>query len=157
MESIAYVSISIAMSVLRIGLAILFVAYLGWGLPGVYWSMLITFVGFGLVLMCRELVQGSLAIDWQKCMAITRFSLPFVPTGILMFLLFSGDRIFLVGTAGTAAVECTSLGAKLAAGVAMLSTTPLFKVWSARMYVALEQPGGSRIWRSHAKSDAACL
>jgi O-antigen/teichoic acid export membrane protein len=143
-ESIAYVSISIAMSAIRIGLAIVFVAYLGWGLSGVYWSMLITFVGFGLVLMARELRRGSLSVDWRKCLAMTRFSLPFVPTGVLFFLLYNGDRFFLLGTAGTAAVGIYSLGAKLAGGVAIVSTTPLFKVWSARMYVALERPGGSR-------------
>lgn len=141
-ESIAYVSISIAMTIVRIGLAILFVAYLGRGLVGVYWSMLITSVGFGLVLMYRELRKGTMNVDWRKCIAITRFSLPFIPTGILGFLLTSGDRFFLLGTAGTAAVGIYSLGAKLAGGVAIITTTPLYKVWSARMYVELEQPGG---------------
>ena len=142
-ESIAYVSISIAMSVLRIGLAFLFVAYLGWGLLGVYWSMLITSVGFGVVLMGRELRRGSLSVDWQKCLAITRFSLPFIPTSMLGFLILNADRFFLLSTAGPAAVGIYSLGAKLAGAVAIVSTTPLFKVWSARMYAALEQPGGS--------------
>ena len=141
-ESIAYVSVSVAMSLVRIALAILFVAAFGWGLTGVYWSMIITFLCFGLVLTGRELNRGSLAVDWHKCISITRFSLPFVPTGVLMFLLYNGDRFFLLGTAGTAAVGIYSLGAKLAGAVAIVSTTPLFKVWSARMYVALEKPGG---------------
>lgn len=142
-ESIAYVSISLAISLCRIVLAILFVAYLGCGLMGVYWSMLITFLGFGLILLARELRRGAMGVDWQKCLAITRFSLPFVPTGILFFLLYNGDRFFLLGTAGTAAVGIYALGAKLAGAVAIVSTTPLFKVWSAQMYTALEQPGGS--------------
>lgn len=141
-ESILYVSLSVLLSVARIGLAVVFVAYLNLGLRGIYWSMTLTCGGLGLALTVRELRRGSLSIDWPTCLAIVRFSLPFVPTGILLFITYNADRFFLLGTAGPAAVGVYALGAKLAACVAIVTTTPLFKVWSARMYTVLERPNG---------------
>jgi len=76
-ESLAYVTITFLMLVVRVGLAIIFVAVLGWGVWGVYGSLMITFVTFGSLLTARELKKGSLVVDWQKCKEIVRFSPPF--------------------------------------------------------------------------------
>ncbi len=139
-ESIAFITWQMAMLVARVTLAVFFLAVLGWGVWGVYWSLLIVFIGFGGGLMIRELRKGSLRIDWKQCREVTRFSLPFLPTGLIFIFFHNSDRFFLVGTAGTAALGIYALGYKLASAVGMVSSTPLFKVWSARMYATFEQP-----------------
>jgi O-antigen/teichoic acid export membrane protein len=110
----------------------------------VYWSLLITSLGFGAVLTVRELRRVSLGIDWHKCLAIVNFGLPFVPTGLLFFCLLNADRFFLLRSLGASEVGVYALGAKLAGCVTLVSTAPLFKVWTASMYIALARPGGSR-------------
>ena len=102
------------MSLVRIALAIALVGYWGMGLKGVYWSLLITSLGFGVVLTIRELRRGSLRIDWKKCLAIVNFGLPFVPTGLLFFFLLNADRFFLLRSLGASEVGLYALGAKLA-------------------------------------------
>ncbi len=138
-ESLAFVIVSVLMLVVRVALAVVFVAVLGWGVWGVYGSLLLTFIPFGAVLTGRELKKGSLAVDWRKCREITRFSLPFIPTGICFFVLYSGDRFFLL-TAGTAALGIYALGCKIASVVGTITWQPLFKVWSARMYETFAKP-----------------
>ncbi len=144
-ESLAFVIVSVLMLVVRVVLAIVFVAVLGWGVWGVYASLLITFIPFGAVLTGRELKKGSLSVDWRKCGEITRFSLPFIPTGLCFCVLYSGDRFFLVGTAGTAALGIYALGCKVASVVGTVTWQPLFKVWSARMYETFAKPDAAQL------------
>ncbi|MEI8371255.1 MAG: oligosaccharide flippase family protein [Planctomycetota bacterium] len=144
-ESLAFVIVSVFMLVIRVGLAIVFVAVMGWGVWGVYGSLLITFIPFGALLTSRELRKGSLAVDWQKCKEITRFSLPFIPTGICFFVLYNGDQFFLVGTAGTATLGIYALGCKIASVAGTITWQPLFKVWSARMYETFAKPDAAHI------------
>ncbi len=139
-ESLAFVAVSVLILVVRVALAILFVAVLHWGVWGVYGSLLLTFIPFGIFLTRRELKRGSPSIDWRKCREIAIFSLPFIPTGLCFFVLYNGDRFFLVGTAGTAALGIYALGCKIAAAVGMMTWQPLFKVWSAQMYATFERP-----------------
>jgi O-antigen/teichoic acid export membrane protein len=143
LESVAYVSVCLVMSLLRVALAILFVAFWGWGLYGIYWSILITSVGFGSALTIRELRLGSVRVDWQRCKEMALFSVPFLPTGLMGFVMSTSDRFFLLTSVDIAAVGIYALGAKIAAAVGMFTTTPLFQVWTARMYTELKRPGGS--------------
>ena len=158
-ESLAFVIVSVLMLVVRVVLAIVFVAVLGWGVWGVYASLLITFIPFGAVLTGRELKKGSLSVDWRKCGEITRFSLPFIPTGLCFCVLYSGDRFFLVGTAGTAALGIYALGCKVASVVGTVTWQPLFKVWSARMYETFAKPDAAhaRGTDADANSHGLCL
>lgn len=139
-ESLAFVIVSMLMFVIRVGLAVVFVAVMGWGVWGVYGSLLITFIPFGALLTARELRKGPLAVDWHKCKEITRFSLPFIPTGVCFFVLYNSDRFFLVGTAGTATLGIYALGCKVASVAGTVTLQPLFKVWSARMYETFAKP-----------------
>ncbi|MGA2030670.1 MAG: oligosaccharide flippase family protein [Thermoguttaceae bacterium] len=144
-ESLAFVTVSLLMLIVRVGLAVVFVAVMGWGVWGVYGSLLISFVTFGAVLTGRELKRGPMTIDWNKCREIVRFSLPFVPTGICYVIYYNSDRFFLVRTAGTAALGVYALGCKIAAVAGIITWQPLFKVWSARMYETFAKPDAARV------------
>jgi O-antigen/teichoic acid export membrane protein len=139
-ESMAFAVFSVLMLLIRIGLAVVFVAVFRWGVWGVYGSLLATFVPFGAALTWREIKRGSALIDWRKCREIAWFSLPFIPSGLCFFVLYNGDRFFLVGSSGAAALGIYALGCKVASIAGTVSWQPLFKVWSARMYEAFAKP-----------------
>lgn len=142
-ESILFVMVSFGVMVVRVGLAVLFVGVLGYGIWGVYLALLLTFTGFGLILTIRELMKGSLIVDWVKFRKIVDFSLPFIPTGICYFFLYNGDRFFLVSYWGKEAVGIYAVGCKIAACAGMVSTIPMFAVWSAKMYEVFKRPDAS--------------
>ncbi len=62
------------------------------------------------------------------------FALPFLPGGLCFFILHHGDRFFLLQEGGAEEVAIYALGYKLALAVSMFSLTPLYMVWSVRMY-----------------------
>jgi len=68
--------------------------------------------------------------------------MPFVPNGLCAFVLFSGDRYFLLKSAGPDEVGVYALAARLAGVVGTLAFTPVFKVWSAWLYRVYPRPDG---------------
>ncbi len=138
-ESKAFISWSLLMLIVKVAAVVLFVAALGLGVWGVYYALCIVFLGFGVTLTIREIRRGSARIDRKMALEIARFGLPFIPTGMLGFVLYNSDRFFLVGAAGTAALGVYALGHRLAGAIGVVSTAPLFKVWTAKMYGVFEQ------------------
>lgn len=143
-QSVQYVCTTLAMCVCRIGLAIIAVAVLGWGIWGVLASSAVTSGVFGGVLTLRECLKGSLRPDLSKLVEVARFAAPFIPGGLCFFVLNSGDRFFLVRSVSADEIGLYALGYKLAVAVGMFSATPLHMVWGARMYKVFEEPDAPR-------------
>jgi O-antigen/teichoic acid export membrane protein len=102
---------------------------------------------FVLALSAREVWRGSLCIDRGQLRAMAWFALPFVPAGVGLFLLNSGDRFFLVRHVSAAAeIGAYALGYKLAMVVKEFSRQPLYMVWSARMYDAARRPDAAVVF-----------
>lgn len=139
-ESVYYVCTTLAMCIFRIGLTIVAVAVLGWGIFGILAASGLTAGVFGGALTLRECIRGSFQPNWGRLRDIARFALPFVPGGLCFFVLHSGDRFFLVRSVGAAELGLYALGYKLAVAVGMFSSTPLHMVWGARMYKVFEEP-----------------
>lgn len=139
-ESVYYVSVSLAMFVCRVTIITLAVAVLGWGIWGVLWASIATAVLFGVILNAREFWNVAFRPELSQFGEIFRFVFPFVPGGLCFFVLNSGDRFFLVKTAGAEELGLYALGSKLAMAVSLFSFLPLFKVWSARMFDAFALP-----------------
>ncbi len=144
-ESVYYVCVSLAAFVCRVSLITLAVAGLGWGIWGVLWASIATAIIFGVVLNVREFWGAAFRPDLHTMRAVARFALPFVPGGLCFFVLGCGDRFFLVKSAGAEELGIYALGCKLAAAVGIFSFTPLFKVWSARMYDAFAAPNAAAV------------
>jgi O-antigen/teichoic acid export membrane protein len=145
-ESLAYVSVVIAQFLVRVGLSILLVAVLGWGVAGALTATALTGGLFGLCLSVRELVRSAAWPRPRQVWAMATFALPLLPGGLCFFLLHHGDRFFLVRWCDLAEVGRYELGYKLALVVAVFSLNPLYMVWSSRMYTAAEQPDGPVIF-----------
>jgi O-antigen/teichoic acid export membrane protein len=133
-ESTGYVIVVFGQFLVRVGLCILLVRYLHWGVTGTLTATAVTGVLFGVTLSLRELGKGAAWPHIRHLRALLAFSLPMLPGGLCFFLLHHGDRFFLLHYCTTSEVGLYGLGYKLAMVVGSFSLTPLYMVWSARMY-----------------------
>jgi O-antigen/teichoic acid export membrane protein len=143
LQSTLFVSVTLAMFLVRLTLCVALVAGLGWGVAGVLLATLLTTGAFGVGLSVWELTRSLGRPEGGQVRALLRFALPFVPGGVGFFILHHGDRFFLLRY-GPEEVGLYALGYKVAQVVSTFSLTPLYMVWSARMYEearSAEAPG----------------
>jgi len=146
MDSEFYAAVSFGQFLVKVGLCLLFVAGCGWGVWGVVAASLLRALLFAVILVARECRIGmawpNRAILWE----MLAFAWPFLPTGLGFFILNSADRYFLVPFAGTGEIGSYGLAYKLAALVGLASITPLYRVWSARMYAVADTPDAAVVF-----------
>jgi O-antigen/teichoic acid export membrane protein len=135
-ESSLFAGINVCQLLLRVGLGVWFVWGLDWGVRGVLLSTALTSATFVMILLGREAFRSGICIDRQKLREFATFSWPFLPGGLCLFVLNSGDRFLLKHYTDAAAVGVYALGYKMASLVTTFSVTPLLMVWGARMYDA---------------------
>jgi O-antigen/teichoic acid export membrane protein len=143
-ESGMYVIVVFLQFLIRVALCILLVRLLRWGVAGALAASAVTGALLGLVLSARELARGVRWPGFARLGAMVAFALPLVPGGLLFFVMNQGDRFFLLHFQGKAAVGTYALGYKLAMIGRLLSVTPLYMVWSSRMYAVAAGPGAPR-------------
>ncbi len=134
LESGLFMAVTIGQFLLRVGLSIAFVYWLGWGIRGMLLAGGLTAGSTTLLLLAREVVMGGLRPDRATLAVMARFSLPFIPGGLGFFLLHSGDRFFLKEYADVTALGLYALGYKLALSVSQFSRAPLYSVWNTQMH-----------------------
>ncbi len=146
MESTTFVVVTLTQFLVRVALCVLFVAVLGWGVTGVLTANALTAGLYGVALSLLEWRRGRARPNPAQVRALLRFALPFIPGGLCFFLLHHGDRFFLLRCCGREEVGLYALGYKLAMAVSMFSLTPLYMVWSTRMYAVAREPDGPRVF-----------
>jgi O-antigen/teichoic acid export membrane protein len=145
-ESGTYFLATLSHFAVRIALALLLVV--GWGLKveGALAAGAIASGLHGLFFAGRELARARGAFDGATFRQMVTFSAPFLPTGVGMFVLNSGDRFFLLHYGGSEAVGVYALGYKLAWAVDLFTRLPLCMVWSAQMYHVARRPDAARVF-----------
>jgi O-antigen/teichoic acid export membrane protein len=147
LKSTRYVVIVLAQFLFRIILCIVLVRFLNWGVTGALAATVIQGVLFGSLLCLAEVRHGLAWPDLRRIGEMLAFALPLLPGGLCFFILHHGDRFFLLrcspvqlGCPVTEEVGIYALGYKLAMVVAMFSVSPLYMVWSARLYAEARKP-----------------
>lgn len=143
LESLAFVKVSIAQFLLRTCLIVINVVILKMGIKGVLVSDCIVLGLFGVVLISRELIIGTIKPDISKYKFILRFTLPFIPAASLGFFIQSADRFWLVKYAGLAEVGLFALAMNIINGGSSLVATPVMRVWQTKMYDIFESTDAS--------------
>ncbi len=136
LQATLYVTFSVLMPAMRALIILGFVAGLHWGLDGVMWGWLLNSAFFAVVLalmLVRQLSPASLTPDWPLLRRMARFAWPFVPGGVMGFVIQSGDRYFLLRFGTRSDVGVYGIGYRLGAIVALGLLGPFNKVWSATM------------------------
>jgi O-antigen/teichoic acid export membrane protein len=145
-EAAAFVAITVGQSIVKIGLAIVLVVGLKWGIWGILLASAATSLIFGTALTLRECLRSRPRFDSAMYAELLRFALPFLPSGLCFFLLNFGDRFFLLRYSTPAELGCYSLGYRLAMLVGLFSRTPFQMVWSAQMYETAKQQDAQAIF-----------
>lgn len=141
-ESSRYVAVVVGQFLVRVGLSVLLVRFLGWGVAGALAATAATGALFGVALTARELARGVAWPDRGQLRAMIAFALPMLPGGLCFFVLHHGDRFFLLRSCSAAEVGLYALGYKLAMVVGVFSLNPLYMVWSSHMYRAAQRGDG---------------
>ncbi len=144
-ESIAFVWSSVFTLVTRLSVIVLCVVIMRTGVWGVLMGTLVANVGAGCILSFREFSKSGFRPDLTTLFPVIRFAWPFVPGGLIGFAMMSGDRYFLLNSAGPESLGIYSLGARLASVVTTVCFAPFFKVWSASMYTVYQSPNSSQV------------
>jgi O-antigen/teichoic acid export membrane protein len=139
-ESITYVVIVVVQLLFRVSLSIILVRYMHWGVAGALTATACTGAVIGLSLSARELCRGIAWPSATHMAGLFRFALPLMPGGLCYFVMHHGDRFFLKHYSSTEEVGIYALGYRLAMAVSIFSLSPLYMVWSARMYAVARLP-----------------
>lgn len=145
-ESGRYVAVAGVQLLLKVALGVYFVVGLGWGIWGIVVASLLRAGVVAGCLVVRELRRGFRLPRAALVYDMLRFVLPFVPVGLCAFVLNSGDRFFLLGHGGPAAVGVYGLGYRLAILAGLFSLTPLYRVWSVRLHDAAAAPDAPAVF-----------
>lgn len=128
-HAVAAAALSAVSAIGLLLLTALLVAVLGWGLPGVYWAVLIAAVITGVtsVLLMREWLAWS-NVSLDRLRPMLRFGVPMVPAGIAIWVTLSSDRFILTLYHGQGEVGIYAVGTAIAA-VATLGTAAFQMAW----------------------------
>ncbi len=139
-------TISLVTSLITIGLTILFVLVLRWGLPGVYWAQLLGLAGIVVVdiaLLKSWIAPRYISPGMLKEMLV--FALPLVPASIAAWVTASADRFILKSYVTTSQIGLYSIAATLASAVG-LATVAFQMAWGPFAYSILDQSNARDVY-----------
>lgn len=145
-QAASYTRYSIIGFALRLGLIMILVCVLDWGVAGVLISSLVASTTLGVVLVTLEVNRSGLHFDRETASCMVWFALPFLPGGICGFLLGTGDQFFLAQCASAAQVGLYALGYKLAAMGSSFTLGPFMRFWGARMHQVAREADAPQVF-----------
>lgn len=147
-RSAHYVMLTLARFALGLVLNLALVLWLRWGIQGILIATLIHTCLPALFITFYTFARSGWAFEWKLWKEMMRYGLPFIPGGIFLFILNSGDRYFLNLFHGAQAVGLYAVSYKLGYALTFAILAPFMKVWGPVMIeVALKPEGGRHIAR----------
>lgn len=137
-KALPYMLIALTVSLIYMGGIVLFVAVLRVGIPGYYYSQIIsnTIGAFIALFLSRELLVPRFSVKWFKRLA--RYSFPLVPGTLFGWSLSANNRMFL--NASTSPIQVAYYGlANKATIVITLATQAFCNAWEPTMYSLLNK------------------
>lgn len=145
-RSLHYVTLSLARFGLGLTLNLILVLWLRWGIQGILIATLVHTCLPALFITLYTFARSGWAFEWELWKEMMRYGLPFIPGGIFLFILNSGDRYFLNLFHGAQAVGLYAVSYKLGYALTFAILAPFMKVWGPVMIeVALRPEGGRHI------------
>ena len=129
----AFVSASIAASAATVSVTVILVVVADRGASGVVTGMASGMLAVYSVLLFIRRRSLGLTMDRILLRRMNRFGLPLVPVGLLLAVLYFGDRFFLVQLAGTDEAGLYAVAARIASGL-MLVFIGFRMAWPAFAY-----------------------
>ncbi len=115
-------------------LNIFFVAVCGWGIWGILFGQMLTFLVIVALMLPRFKRRTELNCDRDLLKALLLFSTPLVPSALAMSAIHSIDRYFLQFMQGADIVGIYSIGYKFGTLVNVLILGPFLLIWQPKSY-----------------------
>jgi O-antigen/teichoic acid export membrane protein len=145
-KPVATILYSLSLSLLTIGLTILFVVYLKWHIIGVFAALVISNLVFSLVAITQLYSWLSIKrFSKHRIKEMLRFSLPMIPAALAFWLLNSTDAYFILYFRDKTEVGLFSIGASLAGGVALF-TGAFQQAWGPFAFSIINEPDAKQTY-----------
>jgi O-antigen/teichoic acid export membrane protein len=125
---------------------IILVVWLRLGIQGVLLAGLLSSLLFALILGPQIFGKTKSLFEYKVLKGLLSFGLPFIPGGLLMFIINNGDRYLLNYYASSTDVGIYALGYKLAMAAPLLIVTPFMKVWLPFMLNVSQKSHAERVY-----------
>jgi O-antigen/teichoic acid export membrane protein len=132
-RSVSYVAATLANVILTVVATVLLVAVWHKGATGVLVGNFAGTLIVYFVLLAYRRYQLGLEFDRELFRQMQRFGMPFVPSGVALWLIDFSDRFFLVKLKGAAEVGLYSIGVRVSTAILMLMIA-LRTAWPAFAY-----------------------
>ncbi len=133
-KSILYISVSMVDLVLGVSLNILFIAYLDYGIKGIFYSSMITRMLIGIPLATYVLRKVGIGFRWSLAKEMLAFSAPLIPSSIASTAVAYSDRYFLKYFLTLADIGIYGLGRKIGSMLHLMVTVPFLQVFLPRRF-----------------------
>jgi len=130
---IFYSVLSVSKYAVTMGLIICSLLYLGKEVKYVLLATLAANVAFFVPSAAVLLSRIGFKISWQGLKRMLAFGLPFVPGGLLLFILNNADRFLLIAMSGQTEAGLYALGYRMALVPVMLLLVPFQAAWGPFM------------------------
>jgi O-antigen/teichoic acid export membrane protein len=137
-----YVTIVSIQSLCIISLNILVIVGFDMRVGGIIFSNILVSSTLGLILIVWVIKRTGISFDTEILRKLLSFGLPFIPSGLCLFILNVGDRFFIQRILDAREVGIYSLGYKIGSIVAMIVVGPFFKVWGPYLFKVDRNVGG---------------
>lgn len=131
-QAVSFTVISIVTTIMALSLNILFIAYYGLGIKGLYYASLITFSITTFLLLIRQFYSTpKISFSFLKLVEMLKYGVYFIPTLLIAFIINFSDRYFLRYFTDLETVGLYSLGYKLGMIIFFLMGQSFQQAWGA--------------------------
>lgn len=145
-QSILFVAISLCRMIIALSLNIYLIIFLNMGVLGVLYSSLITNSFICLIMLFVTFKEIGFVFSLKKLKKMLDYGLPFVPTGLSLFVLSFADRYFLKCFSSLNKVGLYSLGYKFASMLGILIINPFYQIWNVFMFSEAKKNNAKQIF-----------
>ena len=143
-KALAYSVATVSRVAIQLGLNILFLVGLRWGVLGILLSTMATNVLIGVATTGWMLRRTSLAMSRAAVRDLRRFGVPYQIATAATFILTFGDRFFLEAFHGLAAVGIYGLAYQFGFLLDSVAVAPFNRAWVPQRYQLVAQPRAFR-------------
>ena len=146
--SVKFVQISLARTIILIGLNIYFVAYIESGVIGIFYSTLITALIFSLVLSIPILVNVKTKFSYHLAKEMTIFSFPLIFSNMFRIVINQSDKYFINYFFSPFETGIYSIAQKIGQSIHSLITSPFLQIYIPRRFEIMKRDDAKTIYSS---------
>ena len=145
-RSLSYVTISICNLVSMIGLNIWFVVFMGLGLKGIFYSMLITRAILAVVVSLPMLFRVGIGFSRRMALSMFQFSFPMIFSSLFRLVVNESDKYFISYFFSPFETGIYAIAQKIGNAVHMLVTSPFLQSYNPKRFEIMKQANAPEIY-----------